>query len=460
MPLKYIILSFFTVAAFFLVLFNKKKVAVGMLFFFLPYLAAPFYESSFAFRLGLNAFLIWSIWLGQCFQTAITKEYINWNVISPRINVLYYFLLIGGVLALLHENYYEFTFGNPLSPMTPLESCVNFTLFILTAFFFINIMIEYRYDFQFQDRLLFIFILTSFLQFGSFIFTYLELDSFFPSFLLTNKFDPVSYRFSGLFGGSYELIVDYAMLVIGFSIILLIKGKYIFLTISSMIFGFLMALLSGTRSFFVTLIIFVFLVIVFFIIKFGMSRELIKLSLCALGTLLLINFIINNFIPVETIFNRLDTSIYYFKAGDFQHATNRTWIGSLPNIVNNSGLLGNGSLIISQINKDHMVSHNLYYAIYANYGIIGLFALFFLIFSALSKLCLIIKKSKNKKLSQETIILLAVLISLCIQQLKFSAIRDISGILMYTFLFLLVHFYSLKFMNLPAEAPNNNRFDV
>jgi len=442
-PLEYLVLIFFVALGFILVLLNKDKIAIEILVFTIPFAAHPFTDAKFPILLGLNGFLIIGIWLAQTikknlFHTQSTK----WTVISKKVKYLYYFLIGGILLAFLKSDYSNFNLGR----YTPFESIINYSLSILCLILFIKIMVSYRYDFNFQDKLMAVFILTSFLQFGSFLFNYIGYGHLLPKFLVTSaEFSETYYRFSGLLG-DYELIVDYTMVVIGFASILVVKRKYMFLSIASITISLLMGILSGTRSFFVIISIYLIIITFLFVIKFHMYQKIFKFVTIIFSASMLIYYLIQNFIPSYTIFMRFNKSIEYIREGNITGAVNRNLIEALPIVVRNSGFLGNGSLLIYQIEGDGMVYHNLYYAIYANFGIIGIIILLSLVISSILILYKIMKKTNEKRIAQESVILFALIISLFIQQIKISATRYVSSILIYAFVFFVVYFCRLKFM--------------
>jgi len=236
------------------------------------------------------------------------------------------------------------------------------------------------------------------------------------------------------------------MVVIGFASILVVKRKYMFLSIASITISLLMGILSGTRSFFVIISIYLIIITFLFVIKFHMYQKIFKFVTIIFSASMLIYYLIQNFIPSYTIFMRFNKSIEYIREGNITGAVNRNLIEALPIVVRNSGFLGNGSLLIYQIEGDGMVYHNLYYAIYANFGIIGIIILLSLVISSILILYKIMKKTNEKRIAQESVILFALIISLFIQQIKISATRYVSSILIYAFVFFVVYFCRLKFM--------------
>lgn len=435
--LKYRILALFVIVTFVLVLGNKDKIAVSILVFFLPFAATPFGgNEKFRLILGLNGFSIWSIWLATKIKALLrTNRYVENNMKpSVKLSILYYFLFGGIILAFLKKHsgikFVIFTFE---------ESVINFSLFIITLILFINIILEYRNDEKFQQKLMLIFILTVFAQFGSYMLTKANLGSLLPSFLANIADTRYSYRFYGLLGG-YESIVDYSLMVMAYSLIFLIQKKYSILSIISIVLATTIGLLSGTRSFFIVSGLFIFFIWLVNITQKQGLKENIKVVLIIFLAVISIKTIIQNYVPIDLIFERFNKSLYLLKKGQFEQASGRRWSESIPNIIKQAGILGNGSLVIYSIYNDNMVTHSLYSAIYVKYGVFGLSVLLHLIIKFLKKAYLISKNALNQKIRSISIIYLALLLSLFIQQIKISGLRSISIILMYAFMFLNIYF--------------------
>jgi hypothetical protein len=164
-----------------------------------------------------------------------------------------------------------------------------------------------------------------------------------------------------------------------------------------------------------------------------------------MGIGLLLWITASHFIPSAPIFKRSEDAFYYFTKGDYNKSINRDFGKAIPIVVANSGFWGNGSFLISRINCDVMVFHNLFLGVYANYGVIGLLALFYLFLSNVLRLYRIISSSFDKQLVNASIVLLTLLFSLLFQQMKVSALRSISILLLYTFVFALINLNYSKF---------------
>ncbi|MHA1381748.1 MAG: hypothetical protein ACTSRG_25545 [Candidatus Helarchaeota archaeon] len=428
---------------------NRKKQAVKILFFFIPIAALAFHDSKyFILMLGLNAFIIWSIWLAQSMKNiAQSEKTTDWSVISNNVRILYYFLFIGFFIAILNNDFSDFK----LSGLTPIESIINFSLFILTLILFLKIIIQYRFDFKFQDDLLFILLLTVFFQFGCYLLSKSRFSSLVPGFLTSVSGTPTDfflrghgYRFWGLLG-DWELIVDYNMAIIGFSLILTVKKIKIKLSIAAIFTAIISALLSGTRSFLIVLAIFMFIVVILNILKKVKMKKVIKIVLISFFLILVGYKIINKYVPLYTITKRIERTILLYNRGDIQGATNRKILEQIPFILENVPFLGFGSIRIFALKNENIISHSLYFNIYTLYGILGLISILYLFIFSLYKLTIIWRKSKNEIIMREASIYIALLVSLAINQVKISCIRNISPILIYATIFIYVYFLNIRF---------------
>jgi len=436
--LKYQILAVFVFSIFGLVLVNKDKIAIGIMVFFIPFAATPFgLSEAFCFKLGLNAFMIWSIWLGSKIKGVISSCScgISWRVISPKIVWLYYFLFAGLLLAIVVDR------SNVDSQyVSKIEGIVNFSLFIVTTILFIKILVNYRSDKKFQTQLLFIFTATSMVQFASYILNISAWASILPAFLTHSSSQVMYYRFMGLLG-DYELIADYSLLVIAFSIILFLQNEYKRWALLFIALAVLIGLLSGTRSYLVIVGIFVsFTLIINAVSKQGIKQNAKIIVLCFL-MFITVYMLIGKYVPATAIFERFDTSISFIKERQYQLASGRKWT-DIPTIIKYSGLLGNGSLFITSIENSSLAPHCLYLAVYAKYGIIGLFALLYLMLASLKAVFPLIRKGSSRQYQSIAIVYFSLLLSLFVQQVKISGIRSMSSILMYSFLFLNIYFFS------------------
>jgi hypothetical protein len=435
--MKYWILTGLTLSAFTLSILGKKKIAMAMLFFFIPFYANPFRQEGYYFLMGINAFVVWGIWSGDFMCKVIQGERINVRTLSARSLALLYCLIVGVVLGLSNDRtaQFEFAYGHSLT-----QSLINCSLFIVTILLFLRITADYSRDYEFQDRLCLVLILTPFLQLGCLIVYLFGFNNALPSFLINvmhveENFD----RFAGLLI-DYELIVDYSLIMISCALVLIVRGKYILTAILSILSSGVIGVFSGTRAFAAVTIVFSGLLLIIMIWRYGTSGRVFRLLLFGGASILVIGFICIEMFPEGPVFERLESSLWFFKKGDYKEAINRDILKALPIIINSSGIFGNGSMLISKIDDDWMVFHNVYLGIYANYGIVGLLLVGWLLGSSIYKLVALIRKGKDRQLSESALILLAMLLSLMMEQMKISALRMISIMLLYGFVFLIIDF--------------------
>jgi hypothetical protein len=284
-------------------------------------------------------------------------------------------------------------------------------------------------------------LLTPFLQLGSYTIYYSGFGNALPSFLGVNTVytEMGLERFAGLLN-DYELIVDYALFIMAFGLVSMINGKHVTLSFFAILCALLIGLFSGTRSFFVSGSIFIFLLGLFTLLKHGFSRQLLYFVLLVSAGAILVGLAAAHIIPADVIFDRFYASLLDFKTGHYADAMNRPILEALPIILNSAGFLGNGSVLIWKINGDWTVSHNGYLAVYASYGIAGIMFLSYLLACSGYKLITILRRTSDRSLSNTAAVLLALLLSLMAQQVKISAMRMLGTLLLYSFLFVLIHF--------------------
>ena len=435
--LKHLILVSLVFLTFGLVLCGRKKSGVEILFFFMPFFANPFRDEEYYFLLGVNAFLVWAIWLGGWTSGVIAGNGMRVKNLSPKAFVPWVFLLGGATVGLLNDRVSRLEL---LCGHSPVQSMVNFSLFIATLVIFASIMAEYRWDYKFQDRLCFILLLTPFAQFGSYAFYALGYEPFLPSFLVHVVHTEDGFtRFAGLLV-DYELIIDYCLIIISLGLLSILEGRHRAMSLISIVLCVFIGLLSGTRSFFVASGIFSILLAVIFLVRYGITRELILMLSVGVLAAVTAYLVTSKMMPTDVIFQRLETSIYYLRKGDYAESINRDLLRGLSTLLRNSGVFGNGSMLIWRIDDDATVSHNLYFGVYAAFGLGGILFLFWLLGSSLSKLILTIIRAGERVLVERSVVFLALLLSLMVQQVKISAIRMIGVLLLYAFLFLMIDF--------------------
>ena len=393
--------------------------------------------------IGLTGILIWSIWFSFIIKhNNIGINIINWNVISPKLMWLYVFIFLGAIIGIINVDSLD-----TYTKDSQFTQVFRLTLSLLTIVFFIKILVNYRDDYIFQKKLKYIFTLSIFLHLMPLIAEKIGILNSLVALSYTTFEDSLIQtevsRFSGLFG-DYELIIDYCLMIVALTIsnFILYKGNKL-ISILTILATLFMGIQSGTRSFLIILPLFF---ISFYLLSWIFSIYRRKFTVLFLTFSGLVYLFVMKFSSQIIVFERLfEAKQIYSSTGSLNEASNRHFGKSVNSIMENVMIIGNGSLAFDQINGDEMVSHNLLMHTYSRYGITGLFLLLVLFFKSIisSLKCIIKTKSKIQKI--EGIILVSLLISLLIQEMKISAIRYQHSMLIYTFLFILVYYYLYQF---------------
>jgi len=286
-----------------------------------------------------------------------------------------------------------------------------------------------------QEMMLF-FNLSIFMHLISIIATLLNIEIL-PSFLVAQEVkNPIEYRFCGLFGG-YELFIDYIMIVITFSLWFILKRKYVLLSYITLIISLFLAILTGTRSFIVVFIIFVF---VYVLLAFIKSERKIKNFLRVIMIFIFLFIMFEYFTPeifISTLSFRSQETLNYIGFENIEKVSNRDWSEAFPIVINQGGVLGHGAFLSTEFFDHYMIPHCLYFDIYSKFGILGILCLIILFINIL-KISLNIWKNDRIRISGKSLFP-ALLIALFVQQIKISSLRYIHTILIYAFLFIVIY---------------------
>ena len=426
-----------------LVLANRFRLAVGIAVFTSSFVFRPFQSDEFSVALGLNGFLVLSVWLGVVINRKLRRDsYVEWDVVSPKLAILYLFLGLGIILSFFADSsILAFEYRQNL-----FQSVLTFSLFIVTAIVFIKTLVLFRNDDEAQVLFLKLFVLSSLIHLLNNIMLINGYESLLPKSFLQGDFtNPFEIRLAGLFF-DYELIVDYSLCVIAFSLVLVERTQ----TRSYLIFivvGALLGLASGTRSFLVISLIFFLMYSALNLMYYHRSKILLSLKILSLVTIFVLGayYVLTSFLHLDVIFERFSTAVDLAQAGDYEGAANRPFSSSLPIILASSGVWGFGSMIITSIESDVLVFHNLYAAIFADYGILGLLALAYLIVHVITELVKVMRETNHAGLRREAIVYLSLFVGLLFQQSKITLTRDMSTILLYVFLLMNVYFLTHRF---------------
>ena len=135
-----------------------------------------------------------------------------------------------------------------------------------------------------------------------------------------------------------------------------------------------------------------------------------------------------------TIFSRFNETIEQYNNNEkLERIANRDFSVAISDLISNTNILGNGSFNIYKFNGNEMISHNIFLAMYAKFGLPGLIILLWLLFYTIKLLIRVIKRPADNLIKKESILYLIIFLGLIMQELKISALRNVSILLIYTF---------------------------
>jgi len=424
-----------------LVFLGKEKTAISIMVFLLPFgILFP----SDLIPIGLNGIIIWSIYITLIIKYNSSKSIqSSWTKISSKLLWLYYILFIGIFMTVINQEDIDL-----ITQISIQRQVINNSVSIISIIFLINILVPYRNNLIFQNKIKNIFILSISLQILPFVLPFAFSNSFTNSLTthstITQQDDlsSIGNRFSGVVG-DYELFVDYCLIIISLSFSNYINNinKYFYLSV--LILTSYLAILSGTRSFLIVFPLFIMLYYIFdiYINKTVISTNYLKSNfIIYLVIFLSMSYLVTININ-SSIFTRLFESLdSYNQNHNLNEMTNRNFIDLIPEITKIS-IFGVGSLDVFRVGTNEMVSHNLFFHTYAKYGIIGLILILYLFVNTISLLIRTLKYNNSKVYLKNTIVYLSLFISLFINEMKISFIRYQTSMLFYTFLFVLIYFH-------------------
>jgi len=442
--MKYLILILSVLFCVVSVFSKREKLALSFIIFLLPFDANPF-KSNFFF-VGLNGLLIWSFWISYNIRNKLNKRR-NAQSHFTIVKYIYYFLFAGIILAIFTDNK-----GIDIATQADeFSQVVNISLYLITLIFFIKILFIYKDETDYLYKLMYIFITTSFIQLLSIVLPLSGYNNLLPSFLISSStiyFDTsiskIVFRSLGLIS-DYEIIIDYVMMVLFFSLILINKGKTL-IPIVSIIAAIIIGLLSGTRSFLVILVISFLFYYAYHIVKVNV-KQLFLITLLGGIVLIIVNQLFIDQIVRSEIFNRLYFAWSVFAGGEFAESTNRGALFTNYSVFENVNLLGRGSLFFGEMLGNDMVSHNIILAIYAKYGVIGVAFIILLTVKTTVFLYRAFKKAATKEHKSEAILYFLLFLTLFLQSMKVSPLRYLTSILLHSYMYLMVYFFYLKMVH-------------
>jgi O-antigen ligase len=343
-----------------------------------------------------------------------------------------YYLLFAGILIGLYNTAQGIEFPD-INKLPNLIQIYDLSTYLITILCFINVLMYYGLDFKFQDKLIRTFCFGILVHFVLYLlFKNVSYSSrLFVSMSSENEMANVNeMRFLSLIG-DYELTIDYVFITICFCLISFYrdKKKYHLLLILLSIF---IGVVTGTRSFLVIAAFYLMAILLSNIKKFKLVIFLLLVSV----PIITFSNIWPSLTEEYTVFARFDETLYQFNNNQkVEKLTNRDFSKASSDLISNTNILGNGSFYFYKFNGNEMVSHNVFLAMYAKFGLPGLLILLGLLFYNLNLLISIIKRPKKASIKKEATLYLIILVGLIMQELKISALRNISVLLIYTFLF-------------------------
>lgn len=357
---------------------------------------------------------------------------------SKAFILLYYFLVIGLLIGLYYTaidiDFTDAGFSN-------LTQVIYFSLNLIVIILFVKILFSIEHDFLFYRSLIKIFcfsILVHAIAFSIFANTSIAPILFYNAESDSANLNTEIVRFNSLIG-DYELTIDYILITIGFSLSLYLREKKI-VNLVLILIAVWLGLMTGTRSFVVVGGIF-FISFVLFCIRGA------KIKFAFFIVSIIVFYLLSTSIFASQIFNnnpliiRLSQTIEELKGNkvSVSQLANRDFGSATEELLNHTGFFGNGAFTFNKFNNNEMVSHNIFLAVYAKYGIVGLLVLVWLLRKLIIRLIKTIANSSNIVVRREATLFLLLLICLILQELKISAIRNISVLLIYTFFFFSIY---------------------
>ena len=438
-----LITIFLSIITFYLVMNNDGKRAVLIMLFMIPFTWYPIsiispYSQILTQSCG---FLVFSVWLAMKLKSKTSSKYkITWKELSPKLIYLYYFLFMGIILGVIYSkdvmDYSDNIYQLPTS--TIINNSINIILVILI----LKILVNFQYDDLFRAKIAKVFCFTIFFQVFSQILKILGKEHFFWNlFSAKGVFDIENVRNVGLFYGFGK--GPYLVLLISFS--LLYYNRHKFLSIAVILSTFVYAILTGTRQYFV----FIILLFIFMILFSTLKRKLsLKYILYLIFFLIIIFSLWNRYLYNSVIIRRFNLMSSNIQGGDIFRVINRSSATEMPFVLETlkkSPVLGKGLLNLG-ITADcpfYVVDHVIWFNIYRKFGIIGLICLLAIIIFPSIKLLTIIKNTKDNYVLKEGVFLFSLMVTIFGEQFLANFFWFTNTMLLYAF----IYFWVFSFIN-------------
>ncbi len=423
---------------FFLVVGGKHTSALMMVVFLVPVHIIPFSKTELLLNIG--AYAVWAFWFAAKFNGE-WKERTRTSLVSVRpLHALIWIGIIAGIIfsGQIHR-------ADTFTKASPERQIINVTFFVMTALVLVRILTAYAATPEVRYRLMAAFSASSILH----LFTNLASLGFFqylvPDFLVSRPtityertFNLIIPRYAARLG-SYEFVADFVLIVFAFSLINLSRGRHRTISMVSLGASLIIGLMSGTRSLFI--IIAIFIVMVMWYHRRRFASVLKYLVVAAVGVAALSPFIISYFRNTP-LFARIMDTIYKYQTQGLVGASNRNFEAGYLSLVDYGNVVGLGAYFLNTLGPSEIVSHNVLFAMYGKYGLFGIafmLALFYKAYSAAKK----VRDAAQDRLAvAEAVFYLGLLFALFAQEMKYSFIRDSSSILVYTVMFMMVFLFA------------------
>jgi hypothetical protein len=435
----YIALVFAFIFTFMMVLGNKVQLAIRLCIFLLPF------ETISKVGLGYNLMSIMGLLTGLLLHY---PYFLKIKAYPVFIRIFFLLLIISFLI---------FTFKQPSIVDVEWENgpvgstSFKFIIHYIVAILFFSVIVNSIKNIRDVLSYITTLILSTtyiFLNWISFIFR----DLLFPFFLKyqSTKGDSIyeQFRFAGLWG-DYELTAEFLFFIFVLSLLIIIhkssqiKQKRI--AWFSLVVSFIMMISTGTRSSIILFIIFFGSFLIYTILKrhtpLGTKIVLSSISIGFLITSLYVGTRYSELLGNKVLFFRFENTIELASSmpnqqrmSAFEQAINRNYSDTYLDILDVGGSFGTGPYFVQTVRGDDMVYHCLYYQLVINFGIVGL--IIFIVFFV--KLLRDLYKNSRKTNNLIYLFFFLLLLTLMIDQIKISFVRENTEILIYWFFFALI----------------------
>ncbi|MCK9409943.1 MAG: hypothetical protein M0R68_12505, partial [Bacteroidetes bacterium] len=253
-----------------------------------------------------------------------------------------------------------------------------------------------------------------------------------PTITFESTFGIVIPRYAARLG-SYEFVADFSLIVLAFSLINISRNQYRLLSWISIAASMIIGIMSGTRSLFIILAIFIVMLIFYQRKKLG---SVLKYGVVGVIFIIIAMPFIISYFQNSPLFARILDTIYKYQTQGLVGASNRNFEAGFMSLINFGSIFGLGSYYLNTLGPSEIVSHNVLFAMYGKYGVYGLAFMLGLFYKAYSTSKKVLKFSPDESARNESAFFLALLFALFAQEMKYSFIRDMSSILVYALMFM------------------------